>query len=67
MSGFTKIKENTVEIEHLSTASEIKVTFTHQAQKNQQGEMEEVVIEQWFDYPQFSDLKKAVNLTDDWL
>lgn len=29
--------------------------------------MEEVVTEQWFDYDQFSDLKKAVNLTDNWL
>lgn len=67
MSGFTKIKENTVEIEHFSTAGLIKITFTHQQQKTQQGEMEEIVTEQWFEYAQFSDLKKAVNLTDDWL
>lgn len=67
MSGFTKIKEGTVEIEHFSTSSTIKITFTHQEQKNQQGDMEEIVTEQWFDYSQFSDLKKAVNLTDNWL
>lgn len=67
MSGFKKIKEGTVEIEHFSTASVIKVTFTHQEQKNQQGDMEEIITEQWFDYAQFSDLKKAVNLTDNWL
>ena len=67
MSGFTKIKEGTVEIEHFSTSSGIKITFKHQEQKNQQGDMEEIVTEQWFDYSQFSDLKKAVNLTDNWL
>jgi len=67
MSGFTKIKEGTVEIEHFSTASVIKITFTHQEPKNQSGEMEEIVTEQWFGYREFSDLKKAVNETDDWL
>lgn len=67
MSGFTKINEGTVKIEHFSTSSTIKITFTHQEQKNQQGDTEEIVTEQWFDYSQFSDLKKAVNLTDNWL
>jgi len=67
MSGFTKIKENTVEIEHISCASVIKITFTHQEEKTQGGEMEYIVTEEWFDYAEFSDLKKAVNLTDDWL
>jgi len=67
MSGFTKIKEGTVEIEHFSTASVIKITFTHQEPKNQSGEMEEIVTEQWFGYREFSDLKKAVNETGDWL
>jgi hypothetical protein len=46
MSGFTKIKEDTVEIEHFSTASVIKITFKHQEQKNQQGDMEEILTEQ---------------------
>jgi len=67
MSGFTIIKHNTVEIEHISCASVIKITFTHQEEKTQGGEMEDVVTEVWFDYTEFSDLKKAVNLTDDWL
>ena len=67
MSGFKKIKVNTVEIEHFSTASVIKVTFTHQEPKNQQWEMEEVITEQWFHYAEFSDLKEAINLTDNWL
>ena len=67
MSGFTKIKENTVEIEHFSSASVIKITFTHQEEKTQGGEMEDIVTEQWFNYEEFSDLKRAVNLTDDWL
>lgn len=62
---FTKIRENTVEIEHFSTASVIKITFTYQEPKNQQGDMEEIVTEQWFSYDQFSDLKRAINLIDD--
>lgn len=67
MSGFTKIKEGTVEIEHFSASSTIKIVFTQQVEKNQQGDTEEIVSVQWFDYGEFSDLKKACNLTDDWL
>ena len=67
MSGFAKINEGTVEIEHLSTASVIKITFTHQEQKSQQGETEGVITELWLEYAEFSDLKKAVNRTDNWL
>jgi hypothetical protein len=67
MSGFTKIKEGSVEIDHFSASSTIKIIFKHLEQKNQQGEMEELVTIEWLDYAQFSDLKKAVNLTDNWL
>jgi len=67
MEGFKTINVGTVKIEHLSTASVIKITFTHTEQKNQQGDMEEIITEKWFDYKEFSDLKKAVNLADSWL
>ena len=67
MSGFTKINVGTVEIEHFSTASLIKVTFKQMLQKDQAGNMTEIINEKWFDYTEFSDLKKACNLTDDWL
>lgn len=66
MNKFTKIKEGSVEIEHFSTASVIKITFKHQEQKNEQGEIEEVLTEQWLDYTQFADLKKAIGLVDNY-
>lgn len=62
MNKFTKIKEGSVEIEHFSTASVIKITFKHQEQKNEQSDLEEVLTEHWLDYVQFADLKKAIDL-----
>ncbi len=66
MGGFTDININTVKIKHFSTASIIRITFTHN-EETQQGNTEEVITEQYFSYAEFSDLKKAINLTDDWL
>jgi hypothetical protein len=67
MSGFVKRKVGTVEIEHYSSSSNIKITFTHEVEIDISGNTEKVVTEQWFDYAEFSDLKKACNQTDDWL
>jgi hypothetical protein len=67
MSGFTKIKEDTVKIEHFSSSSLIKVTFTHEFITNGNGDLETSITDKWFEYGEFSDLKKAVNKTDDWL
>ena len=66
MSGFTKRIKGSVEIEHFSTASLIKITFSHKEQKNQFGDMETIVTEQWFSYSEFSDLYEAINSTGDW-
>ncbi|MFA5300673.1 MAG: hypothetical protein WC389_20995 [Lutibacter sp.] len=58
MSGFKKISIGSVEIEHFSTSSLIKITFKHEV-PDESGKTEEVVSEQWFSYSEFTDLRHA--------
>ena len=58
---WTKIKKGTVEIEHFSTSSLIKITFTHEFQKNQQGDMDTAKTVIWFEYDEFEDLMNAID------
>lgn len=67
MSGFIKIKQGSVEIKHFSTSSLIRLTIKHEQENHEKGDIEEAITVVWLDYEQFSNLKKAVNLTDDWL
>lgn len=56
--SFTKVANETVEFEHFSTASVIKLTFTN----TDPMEPDEVTKtkEVWLSYSDFKDLKKAV-------
>ena len=67
MSGFTKIKKGNVEIEHYSTSSSIKIIVKHKEQINQQGDFKEVLAYLNIDYDTFSDLKRAIKLTEDFI
>ena len=63
MSGWTTREVGTVWMEHHSTSSliMIKITTTEEVK---QGVFEEVEEEIWMDYEVFSDLRKAIALTD---
>lgn len=67
MSGFVSIGQGPIHLKHYSAASVIKLIITQQVPKNQQGDVEDVVTEVIMNYSEFSDLKKAVNKTDEWL
>jgi len=66
MSGFTIIKEGLVTIEHLSRASLIKLTVRHEGY-DELSASSVAYTEHILEYDEFSDLKKAISRSDDWL
>jgi len=50
MSGWVKVKEGVVTLEHYSTSSLIKLTI----------DSESGPIESWFDYAEYDDLQKCM-------
>ena len=63
MSGWTEREHGTVRLIHHSTSSTIKMIVTTY-EEVEQGKMDYVVEEFWFDYTTFEDLKKAIAKTD---
>jgi hypothetical protein len=63
MSGWTKVKEDSVLLTHHSTASVIQITIT-QDEEVEQGKTEKQTFSIWLEYSTFCDLKNAVNKTD---
>lgn len=62
MSGWVKVESGSVEIEHLSTSSLIKIIITEQ-EEYEQGKFKEVKKEVWLDYYTWYDLQEAINKT----
>ena len=64
MSGWTVIEIGSVELEHMSTSSLIKITV-RRTEHIQQGMEVPVKHELWLTYTEFSNLKKAISLTEE--
>jgi len=58
MSGWTIAREGNVDLEHLSTSSQVKMTITDYPDGYDQAP---VLREFWFDYAEFDALSKCVD------
>lgn len=63
MSGWTQREEGTVKIIHHSTSSLIEMLVTRN-EEVEEGIVEKVTTQMWFDYATFSDLREVINQTD---
>ena len=63
MSGWTIREIGSVELEHISVSSLIKITI-RRTEHIQQGMEVPIKQEFWLTYTEFSDLKKAISSTE---